>query len=127
MTADEVRSPSAAGWDTVAAAYANRVEPFTATFAQPLLEMLGTVNSTTLLLDVACGAGAVALLAARVHGAQVTATDASPAMLNTLRSRSADSELVEVAVEDGQALPVRWHGLFDAVTSNFGVIFFDRS
>jgi ubiquinone/menaquinone biosynthesis C-methylase UbiE len=66
------------------------------------------------------GTGALALLAART-GAQVLATDFSPAMV--ARIAAANLTNVEAKVMDGQALALD-DGSFDAVFSIFGVIMF---
>jgi ubiquinone/menaquinone biosynthesis C-methylase UbiE len=82
------------------------------------------VGVGTKLLDVASGAGVVALSAAKL-GAEVLATDFSPKMADRLRERVAAEGLLNVRVEvmDGQALDVP-DAFQDVVTCNFGVIFF---
>ena len=116
-------------WDSVAEAYAERVEPFTSQFAAPLLdaacEALGGVAMTGAhVLDVAAGSGAVALEALR-RGAKVTATDGSGEMLRVAseRARAANHELA-TRVAEGTALPLDLAGGSLLATSGFGVIFF---
>ena len=128
-------------WSDIADEYATRVEPFTDSFVVALLdEIAPTTLEGVRLLDLACGAGALALTAA-ARGAHVVATDISPGMLRVLRqrlvdlleydgsvksSRAASSVRIEEIVEaDGLALPPRFANSFDAVASNFGLIFFD--
>lgn len=70
------------------------------------------------VLDVACGAGAVASQAARC-GAEVTAIDIAPDMIARARRRP---ERIEWHVGDCQSLPFADES-FDVVVSSFGVIF----
>jgi len=67
-----------------------------------------------LLVDVACGTGDLAALAART-GARVVAVDFAPAMLRRARGRGA-----VLARADALALPVR-DGAADAVTCGFAL------
>ena len=121
----------ASAWDSVAEAYAERVEPFTSSFASALLDLVGDIEGKR-LLDVAAGSGAVAVIAAVDHGASVTATDFSESMLRVLDERpswrfertAGDGRVLETVVADGQALPAQWSDTYDVAISNFGVIFF---
>ena len=73
-------------------------------------------------LDLACGVGDVAFLAARA-GATVTASDLSPALIETARRRAAEYGLeVALDVADAQRLLER-DASFDVVSSSVGVIF----
>jgi SAM-dependent methyltransferase len=69
-------------------------------------------------LDVATGTGEVALRAARA-GAEVTALDIAPRLLDQAREKSSEVVWVE---GDAQWLPFA-DGSFDVVSSSFGVIF----
>lgn len=77
------------------------------------------------VLDVGCGTGVVALTAARA-GAQVSALDLSPVLIEHGRRHAA---LAEVAVDfregDVEALPYD-DGAFDTVLSQFGHMFAPR-
>ncbi len=74
------------------------------------------------VLDVAAGAGNVALPAARA-GARVVASDITPELLAAGRARAAAEGLELDWVEaDAQHLPFG-DGLFDVVTSSFGAMF----
>lgn len=74
------------------------------------------------MLDVAAGAGNVALPAARA-GAQVVASDITPELLAAGRERATEEGLALEWVEaDAQHLPFG-DGLFDVVTSSFGAMF----
>jgi ubiquinone/menaquinone biosynthesis C-methylase UbiE len=77
------------------------------------------------LLDVGCGAGQLALIAARA-GAQVTGCDISTNWLERARERAA-LEHLEAKFEEGdaEALPYA-DGQFDVVTSLFGAMFAPR-
>jgi ubiquinone/menaquinone biosynthesis C-methylase UbiE len=74
-------------------------------------------------LDVASGSGALSLPAARL-GAQVLATDLSPAMLALLRERARRENLdIETAAMDGCDLELE-DDAFDMAGSQFGVMTF---
>jgi ubiquinone/menaquinone biosynthesis C-methylase UbiE len=77
------------------------------------------------VLDVGCGAGQLALIAARA-GAKVTGCDISTNWLEQARVRAA-AEGLEVAFEEGdaEALPFE-DGSFDAVVSLVGAMFAPR-
>lgn len=73
-------------------------------------------------LDVATGAGAVAIRAAQA-GAQVSASDLSPAMIEKARKAAASADVVlDLDVADARSLPYE-DASFDVVSSAFGVIF----
>lgn len=74
------------------------------------------------VLDVACGSGNVALVAARRH-CEVTGIDYVPALLERARLRAAaEGTPVDFQQADAQALPFP-DGSFDSVLSVFGVMF----
>lgn len=79
----------------------------------------------TRLLDVGCGAGQLALIAARA-GAAVTGCDIATNWLEQARKRAAEEGL-DIIFEEGDAesLPYR-DGQFDAVTSLVGAMFAPR-
>ena len=105
-------------WDTVAADYRDYAEPHTSLFAAEAWRIAGAPGLH--VLDVAAGTGAFTL-AALAGGAEVTATDISPAMVAALRSRVGGR--VRVEAMDGQALTLP-DGAFDLVASIFGVVLF---
>ena len=73
-------------------------------------------------LDVACGTGAVAELAA-AGGADVTGVDLAPALIDTARARAADQDLaIDYRVGDCEQLELD-EASFDAVSSTCGVMF----
>lgn len=76
------------------------------------------------LIDVAAGAGALSIPAARL-GAEVLATDLSPVMLELLekRARAEGLDNIRTQVMDGTALEVGDQS-FDRVCSQLGVMFF---
>jgi SAM-dependent methyltransferase len=75
-----------------------------------------------LLLDVATGTGAVAILAAQ-RGARVIGQDLAPVLIDTARERAAE-EGVEVQFEVGDAEAMSYDDAsFDIVTSTCGVMF----
>ena len=74
------------------------------------------------VLDVACGSGTAALVAARRY-CEVTGIDYVPALIDRARARSRAEGLdVELRVEDAQALPFP-DASFDVVLSVYGVQF----
>ena len=76
------------------------------------------------LLDVATGSGALSIPAAEL-GAEVLATDLSPAMLDLLRARAHEAGVTAIttAVMDGTDLDLEDQS-FDRVCSQFGVMLF---
>jgi SAM-dependent methyltransferase len=89
-----------------------------------LVERLGAGEGVE-MLDVATGAGNVAIPAARA-GARVTGLDLTPELLEVARSRAQDEGLAIDFVEgDAEALPFA-DDSFDRVSSCFGVIFAPR-
>lgn len=79
----------------------------------------------TRLLDVGCGAGQLALIAAR-NGAQVTGCDIASNWIERARARALAERLAVVFdVADAEALPYR-DGQFDAVVSLIGAMFAPR-
>jgi SAM-dependent methyltransferase len=91
-------------------------------FAGTLLDA-AAVGRGQRVLDVACGTGVLArTAAARVEpGGAVTGLDANPEMLAVARRLDASIEWIDGRAE---ALPLP-DGRFDAVVSQFGLMFFD--
>jgi SAM-dependent methyltransferase len=96
--------------------------------AQDLLPAASTVISHAApapderLIDVGCGTGNAALLAAE-RGAQVTGVDPAERLLDVARAQAAERRLdVAFARAEAEALPLA-DGLADVVVSVFGVIF----
>ncbi|MGW4805569.1 class I SAM-dependent methyltransferase [Kitasatospora sp. NPDC004272] len=93
-------------------------------FDAPLLAA-AAIDARTRVLDVGCGAGQTARLAARTAAA-VLGLDLSAPMLATARALAAAEGLDRIAFEQGDAqvhpLPA---AAFDAAISRFGVMFFD--
>jgi SAM-dependent methyltransferase len=75
----------------------------------------------TRLLDIGCGTGTLLELAAE-RGATGLGVDISPAMIEAATERVPG---VSFIVADAQTDDLAAHGPFDAVTSRFGVMFFD--
>jgi ubiquinone/menaquinone biosynthesis C-methylase UbiE len=92
--------------------------------AEQFFRRLG-VTPGTRLLDVGCGAGQLALIAARA-GAQVIGCDISTNWLEKARDRAA-AEGLEITFEeaDAESLPYR-DAQFDAVVSLLGAMFAPR-
>lgn len=92
--------------------------------AEQFFARLG-VRPGTRLLDVGCGAGQLALIAARM-GAQVTGCDIATNWLEKARAR-AEVEKLKITFEEGdvEALPYA-DAQFDAVVSLIGAMFAPR-
>lgn len=110
------------GWSAVAEAYEQHVVPFTKQYAQDAL-LAAKLRRGERVLDVACGPGTLSLAAADL-GADVTATDFSPEMIQRLRQRLMRDKVANVRAEvmDAQALSVP-DASYDAAFSIFGIIF----
>ena len=92
--------------------------------AELFFQRLG-VTPGTRLLDVGCGAGQLALIAARA-GAQVTGCDIATNWLEKARARAA-AEGLEITFEEGDAESLPYEDAqFDAVASLFGAMFAPR-
>jgi ubiquinone/menaquinone biosynthesis C-methylase UbiE len=92
--------------------------------AERFFRRLG-VTPGTRLLDVACGAGQLALIAARA-GAQVIGCDIATNWLKRARARAA-AEGLEMTFEEGDAESLPYaDAQFDAVISLIGAMFAPR-
>lgn len=92
--------------------------------ADEFFRRLGVTPSTR-LLDVGCGAGQLALIAARA-GAQVVGCDIAANWLEKARARAA-AEGLEVSFEEGDAESLPYaDAQFDVVTSLIGAMFAPR-
>ena len=109
-------------WDKIANGYDRTNTPTQMWVGNEGLRRAG-VRSGMKFLDVAAGSGALSLPAARL-GAQVLATDQSPAMLEHLDTRARKEGLtIETRVMDGHALELE-DNAFDVAGSQFGVMLF---
>ncbi|HEY2326328.1 MAG TPA: class I SAM-dependent methyltransferase [Gaiellaceae bacterium] len=96
---------------------ADSIEDVHAAVAQAALPAVGER-----WLDVACGTGRVAEIAA-AGGADVVGIDLAPALIDVAKRRAAERELdIEYRVGDAERLDVP-DASFDVVTSSFGVMF----
>jgi SAM-dependent methyltransferase len=76
------------------------------------------------VLDVACGTGNAALLAAARGASEVVGVDAEPALLDVAAVRAAEVRApIDWRVGDAAALPGVADGTFDAVVSVFGAMY----
>lgn len=109
-------------WDRIAAGYDRNVTPTHMWLGNEGLRR-AQLRSGMRFLDVAAGNGALSIPAARL-GAQVIATDLSPAMLEQLAARARKEGLeIETRVMDGHALDLD-NDSFDMAGSQFGVMLF---
>ena len=116
---EEVAPPEA--WDAIAAGYDEFVAPGEAAFANAGLRLAG-LKSGERFLDVAAGPGGLSLPAARL-GANVLATDWSPAMIERFEARVRDEGLSNAVgrVMDAHDLKIE-DDTFDVTGSQFGVM-----
>ena len=92
--------------------------------AEEFFGRLGVAPGTR-LLDVGCGAGQLAIIAARA-GAQVTGCDIATNWLDKARARAA-AEGLEITFEEGDAEALPYQAAqFDAVVSLLGAMFAPR-
>jgi ubiquinone/menaquinone biosynthesis C-methylase UbiE len=118
-TAEEHAAPPEA-WDTIAEGYDRYVAPQEADLANEGLR-LAALQAGERFLDVAAGTGGLSLPAARL-GAQVLATDWSPAMIERFEARAAGEGIeAEARVMDCHHLDLPDDG-FDVTGSQFGVM-----
>ena len=110
-------------WDGIAAGYDKFITPSNMALAEDTLRRAG-LSPGTRLLDVAAGSGALSIPAARL-GAQVLATDISPAMVERLNARARKEGFSNLwaRVMDGYALELE-DNAFDISGSQFGVMLF---
>ncbi len=120
METDEHVAPPEA-WDAIADGYDRYVAPQEAELAHEALRLVG-LEPGERLLDVAAGTGGLSLPAARL-GAEVLATDWSPAMIEAFRARSREEGLTnaEGRVMDCHTLDLPGDS-FDVTASQFGVM-----
>jgi ubiquinone/menaquinone biosynthesis C-methylase UbiE len=117
-TAEHGASPEA--WDAIAEGYDRYVAPQEAELANEALRLVGLERGER-FLDVAAGPGGLSLPAARL-GAQVVATDWSPAMIERFEARAREEGLnAEARVMDCHALDLS-DSSFDVTGSLFGVM-----
>jgi ubiquinone/menaquinone biosynthesis C-methylase UbiE len=109
-------------WDAIAAGYDRTNTPSQMWLGNEGLRRTG-LRPGMRFLDVAAGSGALSIPAARL-GAQVLATDLSPAMLAQLERRSRREGLrVQTRIMNGHALELD-DDSFDVAGSQFGVMLF---
>jgi ubiquinone/menaquinone biosynthesis C-methylase UbiE len=108
-------------WDEIAVGYDEFVTPSHKSLAQEALRLVG-LRAGMRFLDVAAGTGALSLPAAHL-GAQVVATDISPAMITCLNERVRVEGLANVRsyVMDAHALDLE-DDTFDVSASQYGVM-----
>ncbi len=104
--------------------HADRYDRQLAPFADILLERVGLQEHES-VLDIGCGCGVTTLAAAR-HARAALGADLSEPLLEIAagRARAASADNAEFVVADAQTHPFV-EGAFDAVISQFGVMFFD--
>ena len=110
-------------WDEVAPRYHRKwvgVGPFGCTGT--MLDMVG-VHNTDIILDVACGTGAVLThLAKRVQGGRIIGVDSSAGALAIARRQTRHLANVQCVRADAESM---WFACqFDTVTCQFGLFFF---
>ncbi len=118
-TPEQIRN----AWDNIATGFDEFVTPLTIPLAEDALRLVD-LRPGMLFLDVAAGSGALSIPAARL-GAQVLATDISPALMERLDARAREEGLsnLEARVMDGLALELE-DDTFDISGSQNGVSLF---
>lgn len=118
-TTEQIR----AAWDTLAPRFDQYITPRNLSFGDQVLQRVD-LRPGVRFLDVACGTGAFAVPAGR-RGADVTAVDLSPAMIDQLtrRARAAGLENINGRVMDGLALEFA-DDTFDVTASLNGISLF---
>jgi ubiquinone/menaquinone biosynthesis C-methylase UbiE len=118
-TDEHVAPPEA--WDAIAEGYDRYVVPQEVDLANEALRLVG-LEPGDRFLDVAAGPGGLSLPAARL-GAEVLATDWSPAMIERFEARAREEGLskAEGRVMDCHALDLS-DSSFDVTGSQFGVM-----
>jgi len=104
-----------AGWTEKADAYDGYFASITAQAIQPALDQIGDLAGLR-LLDLCCGTGDLAAVAAR-RGATVTGVDFAPTMIAIAESKVPDAEFV---VGDAEALQFD-DSAFDVMVCSFGL------
>ena len=118
MAFEELKERHAAMWGS---APFERVAGTLADMHERVVETMGGAAGTT-WLDVGCGTGELAFMAAAT-GADVTACDLAPNLVETARRQAAERGLeIPFEVGDAEALPYG-DASFDIVTSSIGAIF----
>ncbi|MDQ3660473.1 MAG: methyltransferase domain-containing protein [Actinomycetota bacterium] len=117
---DEHAAPVEA-WNAIARGYDRYVAPTEVPLASEALSLAG-LQPGNRFLDVAAGPGGLSLPAARL-GAQVLATDWSPAMIECFEARARQEKLSDAQgrVMDAHALDLE-DDTFDITGSQFGVM-----
>lgn len=112
-----------AAWNGIAPGYDEHVTPTNMALAEGALRRAGLRRGMR-VLDVAAGSGALSIPAARA-GADVLATDISPAMVERLEARARSEGLagLNARVMDGHELDLD-DDTFDIAASQFGVMLF---
>jgi SAM-dependent methyltransferase len=118
MGFEELKQRQGAMWGS---APFEEIEPTIADMHETLVARVG-VTPGEAWLDVGCGAGGAAFVAARA-GASVTGVDLSPVLIESARRRAAEEGLdIRLDVADAERLPFE-DGSFDVVSSTVGAIF----
>jgi len=120
-TTTEQHAAPREAWDAIAEGYDRYVAPQEVDLANEALRLAG-LGPGERFLDVAAGSGGLSLPAARL-GAEVLATDWSPAMIDRFEARVREERLrkAEGRVMDCHALDLGDDG-FDVTGSQFGVM-----
>jgi SAM-dependent methyltransferase len=120
-TGTQDHTPPPEAWDAIADGYDRYVAPQEIDLASEALRLVG-LEPGQRFLDVAAGTGGLSLPAARL-GAQVLATDWSPAMIERFEARVREESLSNAAgrVMDCHALELP-DDHFDVTGSQFGVM-----
>jgi SAM-dependent methyltransferase len=125
VTASDDRPEADRPWNAAADAYTDPALSFRDYFGLRIIERLA-LRPGAHLLDVCCGAGAVAIPAAAAVGrrGRVTAVDVADRLLRAATRRASEAHLSNIAwkIADVDALPFA-AASFDAVVCAFGIYY----
>lgn len=123
MTATPSMPSVREAWDSIASGFDEHVTPQNISYGEETIRR-AAVGAGTKFLDVAAGSGALSIPAARL-GADVVATDISPAMIDHLARRAEAEGLQNLKAEvmDGCDLQIA-DDTFDVAASQHGVSLF---
>ncbi|MCJ1369416.1 hypothetical protein MMC20_000627 [Loxospora ochrophaea] len=127
---EEDFSKLASAFNSSIASYERRIGRVTRAVATHIPSLLPPLPAQPIVLDNACGTGAVAAEIARAFPtARIYATDVAPGMMDLFRAQMQSKvqwskNVVHVSTMDGQDLHLYDSAIFDLIVMNFAIQFF---